>query len=869
MDVRIGASENNPGRFLIFARLRGGFLKFPFVNKKRGGYGLKNRLLALHITLIALFAVALAVTPGFTGQPHNDQVVIMTVKELHEAGLPLPGGSFIPNGEALSSDDLVMFNRHIAVAISVGTPNPWGYPASSILDAAPLTGVVGSSDNLLDAVRDGRLRVEKDTIWDMEFLMDNWDSWSPGNSKPDSIMVSRNLDFDGDGTKDGLKGVIASRKFAHAGKTAMDVVTNYVLGNDDNYLRVNTIVTNPAGGSAYAGKEDKGLLTGYSLGNKGAYMFVADPEVGAPYNKYSSTYGKTYNVSLIDLGAEKNDIWGSQGYKDTEHKTVYTPGNSYSFEATLRVDNEGSLEGTLEHLMDLTNAEKVTFTGKVIDAETSQPIVRPIIVVEKNGKTFTWVIGREDGSFGFNLPKAGLEDYRAYALKEKYTPSSMTTLSVSGNGWTVDTMELKAVDQVAVSVNDSKGKAIDARVEILDVTVPAVRYVAQTVFYTDLLNVGRVDIPVASGDYRLEVSSGGYFTSLPKIVEGKTTTENNQNVIIGKMYNPAAENWYNADLHHHSNKSDGSTLPIDLVKSQLANGMDLLLSSDHDSIANNGEIAQYAQSRNVGYIPSMEISPSWGHFNVFPITATAYKNMTTDNFSVDPFMDFPAMVEKVEKGGNVLVANHPYIAYGLFTAQEASAIPGGYSADFNLIEINGAVKPAANQKALEKAMEFWTAKTTGDNASYYLTGGSDTHDVLLPDLRKSKESSGKCRTYAAVSGPLTSEAYLDALLKGHSYVSMGPLLFADGILGETKTISAKDEFKLSFEAASVLGLSKVEVFTEGNKIVASRIFDTPSTRRESFSFTFTPPSSTWYNIIVTDIDEKQAISNPVWIQVQN
>jgi len=291
------------------------------------------------------------------------------------------------------------------------------------------------------------------------------------------------------------------------------------------------------------------------------------------------------------------------------------------------------------------------------------------------------------------------------------------------------------------------------------------------------------------------------------------------------------------------------------------------LSSDHDSIASNGEIAKYAQGRKVGYIPSLEISPSWGHFNVFPVTAAAYTNMTTDKFAVDPFMDFPDIVKKVHNSGAVLVANHPYIAYGLFTAQEADAIPGGYSADFNLIEINGAIKPAPNQKALDKAMDFWTAKATSGSKSYYLTGGSDTHDVLIPNLRKSKEASGKCRTYASVSGTLTPMAYIDAILNGKSYISMGPLLFADQIFGETKKITSKDEFQLKFEAASVLGIAKVEVFTAGKKVAASQTFATPSTNRESFTFAFNPSSNTWYNIVVTDIDGQKAISNPVWVNV--
>lgn len=828
-----------------------------------------SRMLAMIVFLLCFSLAAAAYAVG----PANDEVVIMTVAELREAGVPLPGGTFIENGEALSDSDLIMFNSTMAIAVSVGTPNPWGYPPNSILDAALMIDERDGDEDLLTAAIAGDLRAGADTIWDMEFLMDNWDSWGPANSQPRSIAIEDNIDFNHDGSGDNLRGIVSSRKYDQSsGKVPMDVITYYVLDNDANFLRINTVVINPTDGDTYdesVNTEGAGLSTGYSLGNKGAFMFAPDPAVGAPYNQYVTTYSKDFNVSLIVPGSDDNDVWGSSGYKDSEEKTVYEPGETYTFPAFLRIDGEGSLEGTLEQLLQDDGEDAVTVAGTVYDTDSGDPVDEPILVVEKDGKTFTWIIGDSDGEYSFQLP--ALEDmsgYEIYALKEFYSPSDTAALSVIDEVYSPGDLWLTPTETVTVTVTDGDGDPLDARLELKGVTTPAVRYVAQTVFYTDLEDVGMAEIPVAAGEFEVQVSSGGYFLSLPETLTGDTADELSYEVEIDILVDPAGDNWFSADLHHHSNKSDGSTLPLNLVKSQLANGLDAVACSDHDSIASNPDIADYTAERDVVFLPSLEVSPSWAHFGIFPVTASAYDDMTSDNFAVNPYMDFPDMVEYVHDAGMLMVANHGYIAYGLFTAQGSGAIPGGYDEEFDLIEINGGVKAAQNKLALDKAMDLWTESVDGDGKVYYLTGGSDTHDVLLPNMPTSLYS-GKGRTYVYLEDELTADSYLDALLDGHAYVTMGPILWADDLLGETIEVTRGDDLEISFDAMSVNGLSKVEIFTEGKVVADSETLDSASTDRESFTFEFTPASDTWYSIIVTDAAGKQAISNPIWIDVQS
>ena len=77
--------------------------------------------------------------------------------------------------------------------------------------------------------------------------------------------------------------------------------------------------------------------------------------------------------------------------------------------------------------------------------------------------------------------------------------------------------------------------------------------------------------------------------------------------------------WYSADLHHHSDQAEGRTPPEYLARSQLAAGLDLLFVSDHDSMASHAPLQAIAERRGVPFLPSIELSPSWAHFNAWPL----------------------------------------------------------------------------------------------------------------------------------------------------------------------------------------------------------------------------------------------------------
>ena len=83
--------------------------------------------------------------------------------------------------------------------------------------------------------------------------------------------------------------------------------------------------------------------------------------------------------------------------------------------------------------------------------------------------------------------------------------------------------------------------------------------------------------------------------------------------------------------------------------------------------------------------------------------------------------------------------NHPFIPYGYFSSIAAGVAPGGFDGDFDLVEINSSV-PKDDAKVLAKLWDFWN-----QGKHYYLTAGSDTHDVW-------NEQSGRVRTFVHIEG---------------------------------------------------------------------------------------------------------------------
>ncbi len=271
----------------------------------------------------------------------------------------------------------------------------------------------------------------------------------------------------------------------------------------------------------------------------------------------------------------------------------------------------------------------------------------------------------------------------------------------------------------------------------------------------------------------------------------------------------------------------------------------MLFVSDHDSTVNHRTLQAIADRRGVPFMPSVEISTSWAHFNAYPLRLGEPLAIDTSRTDINA-----ALAEAHRLGAQVVQINHPFIPYGYFASLDAGVAPGGWNPGFDLVEINAA-NFVDDGKVLAKLAAFWNH---GDR--YYLSAGTDTHDVW-------NTLSGSVRMFAHVDGPLTPTTFAAALKAGHAYATYGPLIFPEHMFGDDLKVIPGAPFSLGFDLKAVDGLKSAALVGKDGAVATQDL--TAAGRETHVAFTVSTPVSTWYALNVTDQAGHHAYSNPIWI----
>lgn len=859
---------------------------------------------------------------------------IGTLKDWKDAGYTLGDtGTALVNGEALHEDDIIMTNGKVLISLAVGTRNPWGYPAGSVLDA-------GRVD-----VVDGKYVGKRDTIWAAEVLVNGWDSWAPNNCGVVTFdLVRYDFNAKAEVKEGGLPAVKVDRDYLIDGMD-FSIVTYYSMEKDAEYAYMFTVYTNN-------GEKTGNLSNRFAMTNKGddgGAMFGGDVSstVGA-YSGMVASYGKTdkntFFTALIMPGnverfnaktGEKLDgvveparVGGSVGYKCVrvdskgnfkggENHAFFEQNETRTYGLYLFIDDASTPEGALNLIAEIEDAEMIDVAGTAPANAT--------IVVKLGGKSFGWYEADKDGNFAFQLP-ASENEYTAYVETNGKDHGETVVIPAEG---AEDLVLAAGADKIAITINlkDQNGKAVYGKVEVPN-AYPTVRYNGNSVYNAPEAGKVVVDVP-ADCDHVVVYGQGYWFYSEPQelaIEAGKTeyTVTVDMKVALGK-------GMLSGDVHHHGDKNDAFAAVEDLVPSIAASDIDVMFVTDHDFTTNNLKAYKLASDYGVeGFVPSEEISCSWAHFNVLPYDEEGYKWFLDENAdnaeTMDQFADLKDFVAQTHEHHAYITANHPWYSYGLFTAQDNGAIPGGYTDEYDNVEINACNLDSETSKTIASMAELWTGFLNGytfmdtdvvTEKPHYLVGGSDTHDVIYPgfsadyaiekgnyDNVRAKEgtwyATGKVRTIAYVGDVAEKDlmangiAFNNAVAAGNSYVTFGPIiqLTEDNLPGEYYN---GKEFEVSFEVESLETISEILVLTEdaegtykwseyddanngttealevanvdleGSLIGAEAVAKGLKDGVFSYSMDVEAGETTWVTFIVVDENDNFAITNPYWV----
>jgi hypothetical protein len=721
------------------------------------------------------------------------------------------GPTPIPGGEARSAGDLTVINAKLAFGLAIESPAPYGVPRGALVDLAPVAGG-----------HIGRSRVVF-----ADFIPNNWSAWPNTYQRvtvvketPDEVVIQADRDWG-----------------------AAKVATRYSLRSGSDQIHVLVTMTN--GGATPL----TNLRSGVTLWPNSGFLFavpglagVADGAAAGALSDRVVAYDADWSVALH---APYLDHVG-YGSKDMYQTHSLAPGESRTFEAWLQVGSSGDLAPVVAEEIARKRLASGVVSGAVADASGGD-VEQPVVVILKGGQPYAWTLGRH-GRYSIALP-AG--DYGAYATAKGYSQTQPHDLHVEPGGAVVqDFADLQPPGSVVFHIaRKDTGAPLDARITIEAGQKPLVEFLGRRTFFTELDQKGTAQAALAPGDYVFKASYAGDVLAAPVQVKASVVSGRAQsaNAAIEVLFDPRAQGWASADLHHHADQAEAVTPPGYLARSQLAAGLDLLFVSDHDSTVNHQALQAIADRRGVPFMASVEISTSWAHFNAYPLRLGEPLQIDTSRADIDA-----VFAEARRLGAQVVQINHPFIPYGYFASLDAEVAPGGWNPGFDLVEINAA-NMADDGKVLARLAAFWSQ---GDR--YYLSAGTDTHDVW-------NTLSGGVRMFVHLDGPLTPGAFAAALKAGHAYVTYGPLIFPDRMFGDDLKVRAAAPFSLGFYLKAVDGLKSVSLVGKDGVVATDDL--TAAGRETHVAFAVSTRVSTWYALNVEDQAGHHAYSDPIWVDV--
>ena len=667
--------------------------------------------------------------------------------------------SLFAGGVGFHPYDIVIMNDRVGVVLAVGSPDPWGYPGGSILDAGRIYPNPGSP-NLEDA------RFGENTVNTVQFLFNWWDAWSPANTGMvyfDLIYYNFNTLQESDASDpDALPTVRVERKFlvptaGGAIERDLDVISYYSIAPGRDYVfMIDTLINR---GPAF----DSCAAHAVSLSNSGGDGIDTRPVVALTaantFNWIMDDNGdivRQFSTTLISPGANIGshratpfgNFDGEAGYRELHFANTlpFEEGETRIFESFLIIDDEASWQTVFDFWADFHGFDTFNVSGTVTDTY-GEPVPYPAVLVFRGGTSeddfFGWVLGDRYGNYTANIPNeedASLEFFLQVESRGNAVGPLSTPFTNADGGMTLDLNAGESLVEVVFNFVDENDNPIWGRINLGE--APIALFTGEHFFFSDFnpdgsVERGRVTTWLPPGEYRVVArGEGHHFYSVPLGAENDPNPPN-MLVVYGNTDNPddrdvtlvfamplnAPRDWFSIDNHHHGTRADAFSPPPVAALAQITAGLEVLTLNDHDILLDNYPMYLLARDHlgAAGYKPSVEVTASWTHFAAAPATRAGFERILDRaqvNDMFDPNQSLQGIFDEIWAAGVIPGANHPNQGYGLFTADNNNTIPGGMSDDFITIESN--VRVDTNNEAIA----LWTA---------YLTGGQHRGvDVVMP-----------------------------------------------------------------------------------------------------------------------------------------
>jgi len=341
---------------------------------------------------------------------------------------------------------------------------------------------------------------------------------------------------------------------------------------------------------------------------------------------------------------------------------------------------------------------------------------------------------------------------------------------------------------------------------------------------------GDADIRVPVGTYDVWVSHGPEWDTARERVTIAAGAETEVHTRLRHVIDTPG--WISADLHVHSAASLDSRVPMrDRVLQFVADGVDLIVSTDHNVIANYAPvIAELGVGDLLASATGDEITTrQWGHFGAFPLPPDEGE---LGHGAIETGAHTAAQIfgdVRAKAPGALIDVHHPRLLHGSMgyfvladfdTATGKTRTPG-FSFDFDAIEVLNGYQDS-DRRTVGKVINDWIGLLDGGKR-VSCTGNSDSHHMTF-------NLGGYPRNYVAVGdvavAKLDAAAVAAAVKAGHSYFTTGPIVDASiagkGFGDIAQVAPGKVALHVTVRAANWISVHQLTVIGPGNTVLATR-----------------------------------------------
>ena len=467
-----------------------------------------------------------------------------------------------------------------------------------------------------------------------------------------------------------------------------------------------------------------------------------------------------------------------------------------------------------ESLATLRKADWSRLSGRILEEGTGEPLAGARVYFDDREGPVAMALSTAQG-YEVLLP-AG--DYRVRAEGIGRAGPAQLEVTVGESTGASHDVIMSRQGTLAYRVQEN-GAPLPARLTILGVTPtpdphlgPSFARLAQNLVVSA---TGAGQLPLPPGQYRVLASRGPEYTIEEAHVEvapGETAT-----ATFDLRRAVDAFGWRCVDLHQHAAPSaDSSVSLVDRAASDLAEGLDVLVATDHNAIGVdwNAAIAALGAARPLSVIVGDEVSLSrFGHFSVIPWVASP---SAPDGGA--PEVDHrPAreVVRALAAPDRVVILNHPRAGARIGYFENVGIDEkGGPSllGDIDAIEVFS----GKDTTRVEPVLRDWLS-LLDRGFSLTAVGGSDSHLIAGQEV-------GWPRTCIPVAAgqPLDGAALVSALKKRHeALVTNGPFVrvsVAGHGMGQLAPAPrGRAKLDIEIDAAPWIDVRRLELFINGSR----------------------------------------------------